>query len=345
MRVGGLDADATLPVHGRGLTERANQNGLRLHHRSDHGAHTPNGRLLHDRTVAVFTLEEPTTEVLTVAVLAEAEVLVVDGVDHDTIGGEAGGGGDLGRGAEDRVWVVRDGGCGLGLDAGAVQQTLDVGAGAVTVEELRLLREAEQVHASVVDLGDEEPEVLDHLVGELQDTRDLLQTIGLHRGICEVHRRLQRAFSHRTETTLDEGSLNEVGHRVVVGQGTGTEQVREDQTTAVSPNDRTIVEGRVRLETGGGGLRVVRCLNELGSREGGVRDALLGDHLRADMLDEPLAWGLRLVLLTLLLLLLLLGVELSNRLHERLGVVFTCDLGLDGIQLDEQAVGLLDLIV
>src|SRR5690625_1235950 len=64
--VGALNADTALAVHGAALGEVAHDRHASVNRRRNNSAQTPDGRVLHDRTARVLTLEEATTVVLTV---------------------------------------------------------------------------------------------------------------------------------------------------------------------------------------------------------------------------------------------------------------------------------------
>src|SRR5690625_1362423 len=66
--VGALNADTALAVHGAALGEVAHDRHASVNRRRNNSAQTPDGRVLHDRTARVLTLEEATTVVLTVQI-------------------------------------------------------------------------------------------------------------------------------------------------------------------------------------------------------------------------------------------------------------------------------------
>src|SRR5699024_9714568 len=149
--VGALNADTALAVHSAALGEVAHDRHASVNRRRNNSAQAPDGRVFHDRTARVLTLEEATTVVLTVPIAHEAKFLVVSRVDDQRIGAVRGFEPDLGHRAEDRIRVVVGVSRRLGLDS-TVADSDEGASGAITVQQLVLLHERQLVEATVVDL-------------------------------------------------------------------------------------------------------------------------------------------------------------------------------------------------
>src|SRR5690625_1939913 len=186
VRIRGLHAHTALAVHGRSSAERTNQSRLRRDSRRNNRPQAPHRRLPINVTVTILASEVTATEVLPVAVLVQAQRLVVGRVDDKRIGSEPGSGLHLRHGPEQRIRVVLSAKAGLGLDTGPVEQPLNLRAGAGPVEQLILLSQREQVQPALVDLGDEEGCILKHLIGELEEPGDLTKSVRLRRRVNDV---------------------------------------------------------------------------------------------------------------------------------------------------------------
>src|SRR5699024_11111812 len=90
MGVVALHADTTLAVDRGGSRQGADDSGPGCSSRGDDVPEAPHGRLPVDAVVAVLALEEAAPEILSIAVLREAQALVVHGVDNEGIRCEAG---------------------------------------------------------------------------------------------------------------------------------------------------------------------------------------------------------------------------------------------------------------
>ena len=69
MAVGGFDGQTALAVDGAAGLERADEHGALGHRLGDHGAQSPQRRVLHDAAIAVLSGEETTAEILAVRIL------------------------------------------------------------------------------------------------------------------------------------------------------------------------------------------------------------------------------------------------------------------------------------
>src|SRR5699024_9179636 len=137
-----------------------------------------------------------TSEVLTVAVLRQAQGLVIQRVDHEAVSGQAGSGLHLGQRTEDRVSVVGVVSRRFGLHANTVQQATQLRSSTIAVQELLLLEHDQIVKQTTIDLRHQERQIFRHLIVDLDATSDLGQRIvDLIVGVVQL--RLQATFSNR----------------------------------------------------------------------------------------------------------------------------------------------------
>src|SRR5699024_3396434 len=290
MGVGALHADSTLAVDRGGRLQGADDSGPGCSSRGDDGPEAPHGRLPVDAVVAVLALEEAAPEILSIAVLREAQALVVHGVDNEGIRCEAGDVLNRGHGAVDRLRVVLGAGSielASGLDTGPVQQTKNLRAGAGPIEQLVLLGESEQVQPALVDLGNEEGCILEHLIGDLQKAGDLFESVGPHGRISNVELGLGPTFRDGREVAFDR-PFDQIRDGVGVRpHGPGPEEVRDDRP-AESPDNSPVIfrEPRSQVPTWGR-LRVVVGLDVFRSRDGRTADGLHSfEPVHTDVLNE-----------------------------------------------------------
>ena len=212
-----LDPHAALAVHRRRLLARTDQRGASRDSRGEDGvAQAPQRRVLNDATVAVLTSERATGEVLTIAVLGEPQLLVVQRVHHETVRLEARGERDLRARAEHRISEIRVVRSGLSLDTLAVEQAEHVEARSVATQKLIFLEHQQLVQQAVVDLRDEEGEILGHLVRDLDPARDLAQGLSHRLVVRERQTRLLGVLTDESEVAPRRGVkvvLDEVGDR------------------------------------------------------------------------------------------------------------------------------------
>ena len=217
-------------------------------------------------------------------VLQEPERLVVGRVDDDPVRGQAGHvlhGHDR---PEDGVLHRLARPPGQRLDAGAVEHTVQVRAGAVTVQDLALLGLREHPETPVVDLGDHEGEILDHLIRDIEPSGNLGQLVRPGDRVRNVDLGLLSTLGHGREGTLG-GGLHEVRHHGP-GDRAGTEEVRHEGTPVRAnhgavhvPEDE--IEHRTNLVNVG-----VRLGRELRGPQRGVGPLLQLEKLTADLLGE-----------------------------------------------------------
>src|SRR5690606_17476436 len=210
-----------------------------------------------------------------------------------------------------------------------------------------LLREGQQVQAPLVDLRDEELGVLVHLVGVLEERRDLLERVGPGRRVREVDLRLRATLSDGGERTLDR-ALHEVRDSVAARtKGARAEHVRHDRATqtahhgAVERRQEVAHRRRDRVRVGVG----LRGRRPLRSRDRGTGDGLdplqprLADRLHEVLTERP--GGLVFVLVGALAG----GHQPGDTRHQGVGLLRRLDLLLEFVGLGQVAVDLRLLLV
>ena len=89
--VRGIHADAPLTQDRRTHTPRANKRGALRHGIRHDSVQAPQWRLDENAALTVLTLENTATQILTIAVFHQAQLLIVSGVDDNAVSLEVGG--------------------------------------------------------------------------------------------------------------------------------------------------------------------------------------------------------------------------------------------------------------
>ena len=198
-----------------------------------------------------------------------------------------------------------------------MEDAVERGAGAGAVQNLVLLLELDEVDSTVVDGGGEPRQVVHHLVGLLEDRRDLHDLVGGHGRVAEADERLLRALCDVGHRAVDGLGLHEVGDGAASG-GLLAEQVGDHEAAA-----RPLVQALLHVGEGVG---------DAGRRDHGRRGRLgEGPEVRPEAvagLDAALPHAL--------------GGELAEGLRGDLALGLLGADGADALHLGGELVGGLD---